>query len=369
MFKLSDARLATFSTLKYLNSYNFTAFRKFFRAEFKCGFMCKANTFENVTGEFPIGFIIWNLNGIQFPSKIKLDIMNNECLTQGVKTFYSNNNYINTWMRKADKSGEEIAVLHSKGIDFQNNQGVWLCINQTHGGGSHFKVTNNNIYETAIYFSVRNIIKHTWINHNDQFLYPNEEIIKDEEFKNNCLVFMLLADKNRISSAHGINHWIPFTEEEVGAAGEFKSRFMSRFLERLPVAGCRLPEQLPVAGCRLPEQLPVAGCRLPVGSDIPDKKPETGNQKPETESAAVLAAGRALFRYYHETIRGSRKAPVDASFYDIREYFQMRNEKGKMNPKSADETYNTLLAELRAAQKALAQQIAPKIYEYGFLKG
>ncbi|MDR0550646.1 MAG: hypothetical protein LBG72_01365 [Spirochaetaceae bacterium] len=323
MFKLPDARLATFSTLKYLNSYNFTAFRKFFRAEFKCGFMCKANTFENVTGEFPIGFIIWNLNGIQFPSKIKLDIMNNECLTQGVKTFYSNNNYINTWMRKADKSGEEIAVLHSKGIDFQNNQGVWLCINQTHGGGSHFKVTNNNIYETAIYFSVRNIIKHTWINHNNQFLYPNEEIIKDEEFKNNCLVFMLLADKNRISSAHGINHWIPFTEEEVGAAGEFKSRFMSRFLEQLPT----------------------------------------------TESTAVLAAGRALFRYYHETIRGSRKAPVDASFYDIREYFQMRNEKGKMNPKSADETYNTLLAELRAAQKALAQQIAPKIYEYGFLKG
>lgn len=134
---------------------------------------------------------------------------------------------------------------------------------------------------------------------------------------------MLLADKNRISSAHGINHWIPFTEEEVGAAGEFKSRFMSRFLKQLPT----------------------------------------------TESAAVLDAGRALFRYYHETIRGSRKAPVDASFYDIREYFQMRNEKGKMNPKSADETYNTLLAELRAAQKALAQQIAPKIYEYGFLKG
>jgi valyl-tRNA synthetase len=65
---------------------------------------------------------------------------------------------------------------------------------------------------------------------------------------------------------------------------------------KLPVAGCRLPEQFPVAGCRLPEQLPVVGCRLPVGSvcntnsnadsisntDIPDTKPETGNQQPIT---------------------------------------------------------------------------------------
>ena len=39
-----------------------------------------------------------------------------------------------------------------------------------------------------------------------------------------------------------------------------------------------------------------------------------------------------------------------------------------MNATSADETYNKLLAALRAAHKALAAKIAPKVYEYGFLK-
>ena len=40
----------------------------------------------------------------------------------------------------------------------------------------------------------------------------------------------------------------------------------------------------------------------------------------------------------------------------------------QMNATSADETYNTLLAALRTAHKALAAQIAPKVFEYGFLK-
>jgi hypothetical protein len=86
------------------------------------------------------------------------------------------------------------------------------------------------------------------------------------------------------------------------------------------------------------------------------------------EADAVFDAGRALFRYYHEKARDNRKAPLDASFYDIREFFQGRNEQGRMNAKSTDEAYAALLMKLRAAQKTLAQKIAPKIYEYEFLK-
>jgi hypothetical protein len=54
--------------------------------------------------------------------------------------------------------------------------------------------------------------------------------------------------------------------------------------------------------------------------------------------------------------------------YDIREHFQGRNEKGKMNNKSEDQTYMQLITELRAKLKLLADKIAPKVYEYGFLK-
>ncbi|MBR4546494.1 MAG: hypothetical protein IKO66_00440, partial [Paludibacteraceae bacterium] len=59
---------------------------------------------------------------------------------------------------------------------------------------------------------------------------------------------------------------------------------------------------------------------------------------------------------------------VNASFYDIRAYFQ-GFENGKMRNKSDDEKYNELLRGLRTYQKVLAKQIEKKVYLYGFLKG
>jgi GH18 family chitinase len=54
--------------------------------------------------------------------------------------------------------------------------------------------------------------------------------------------------------------------------------------------------------------------------------------------------------------------------YDIREYFQGRNDKGRMNSKSDDEKYMELIGELRNKLDFLADKIKPKIYEYEFLK-
>ena len=53
--------LASFSTLKYVNSSNFVDFRNVFKAKFLKGFMVPAYTFDNVNGKFPIGFLIWDL--------------------------------------------------------------------------------------------------------------------------------------------------------------------------------------------------------------------------------------------------------------------------------------------------------------------
>jgi hypothetical protein len=86
------------------------------------------------------------------------------------------------------------------------------------------------------------------------------------------------------------------------------------------------------------------------------------------QARAVLDAGRELWRYYH----AQPNANPNASYYDIRLYFQgtTTDAKGKvkMKSESSDATYNTLLAALRTTHKALAAQIAPKVYEYGFLK-
>ncbi|KNE25648.1 hypothetical protein ACM37_00140 [Helicobacter pylori] len=58
--ELNGCIMASFSTLKYLNSSNFKKFREIFKAKFLEGFMVPADTFDNVKGQFPIGFLVWD---------------------------------------------------------------------------------------------------------------------------------------------------------------------------------------------------------------------------------------------------------------------------------------------------------------------
>ena len=81
------------------------------------------------------------------------------------------------------------------------------------------------------------------------------------------------------------------------------------------------------------------------------------------EAKQVLNAGKELYKYYHS----KDDSNPNASFYDIRMYFQGLNDKGKMNSRSSDDTYTELLQNLRQDIKRLEGKIIPKIYEYGFL--
>lgn len=62
--EIPNCKLASFSTLKYINSSNFMKFRETFKAKFLAGFLCPADTFDNVKGQFPIGFLVWDLGEI-----------------------------------------------------------------------------------------------------------------------------------------------------------------------------------------------------------------------------------------------------------------------------------------------------------------
>lgn len=60
--EIPHCHLAAFSKLKYVNSSNFIKFRETFQAKFLKGFIAPAYTFDNVKGNFPIGFLIWDLS-------------------------------------------------------------------------------------------------------------------------------------------------------------------------------------------------------------------------------------------------------------------------------------------------------------------
>ena len=345
--ELSGVTLANFSTLKNLQASNFSDFRQAFQPKLERLFLVPANTFDNVKGQFPIGFHIWN-SSVQAPfQEIMADVFPSAETPPFTKLIYSYTGcrYINQWIATyPNDSNSDIGYLRAVGNDFQNHSGVF--ISKTYNPNRHdlrIGICSDNLLHITIYLTVRHCIPATWLNDRDQFLYPHDGWQQDAEFLGNCLAFTIFHNSNNIRSSEGPNHWIPFREIEVGARERFASHFMTDFM-----AGRLKPE---------------TSSALLKGQDkglIPSAPMVFSNA-----ATAVFDAGRALWRYYH----AQPGANANASYYDIREHFQGRNDKGRMNPSSPDATYSALLATLREAMGALAAQIEPKVYQYGFLKG
>jgi predicted RNA methylase len=359
--EIPNAKLASFSTLKYINAQNFLKFRNYFQAKFLKGFICRANTFDNVIGNFPIGFLIWNFEKKEEITAIKIDVICNNvnlkhCWQEGEKRFYAINEkiFISDWLRKFyDKQSAKIGYLILPGVDMQQQNGVYITSQPTKSDILQHKtasITEKNLMEMSIYFAVRKCIAPNWINNRDQFLYPNDGWKTDEEFQNDCLAYTLF--NNNIQSKHGVNDWIPFIEYAVGAQDTFRSHFMTDFISG------KIEPMVQEA-----DLFYQAGDMIHGGGGGSACKKESALIFSET-AKDVFNAGGDLWRYYHK----QPNINVNASLYDIREHFQGRNEKGTMNNKSADETYNELNNNLRIALKILAEKIEPKIYEYGFLK-
>ncbi|GHU56230.1 hypothetical protein AGMMS49975_19160 [Clostridia bacterium] len=115
--EIPECKLALFSKLKFVNSQNFIKFRDFFKAEFKRGFVVRADTFDNVTGKFPIGFTLWDLQGKNFPKSIILDVVEKH----GKKKFWAlSGKSINRWIIQFNKTViDGIAYMANPAPDFQ----------------------------------------------------------------------------------------------------------------------------------------------------------------------------------------------------------------------------------------------------------
>jgi hypothetical protein len=190
-------------------------------------------------------------------------------------------------------------------------------------------VTPENLWQAAIIFAVRRLIKPTWINDRDQFLQPSVPL--PEEFKTDCLLWMLFSNSNLTASADGlewngrtwsiVNHFIPFTESEVDAPDRFESDFMVRYL---------------------------------------------ADRTLSPQAQAVLNAGRVLWRsYFTETppysVREEFKLNrADVGWYQIRNALKKRNAAGDSAPVD--------FSVLDITYKALTEKLVPQVYEFGFLK-
>ncbi len=350
--ELNGCIMASFSTLKYLNSSNFKKFREVFKAEFKGGFMVPADTFDNVKGQFPIGFLVWDTATppLKPTNALNLEVFDSLGEFLGYKNIVNENvKNIHMWLKQKEKieNMEILGYIDTPTPDFQGSPSVAI-INNKNSSKRHsvyFAIASSNILFGSVFFSIRHCIKATWQNDRDQFYAPYDDAFQeDSEFKNNCLIFMLFHTQNRITTTQGTNHFIPFSETEVNAKERYSSHALLDFLK--------------------------GGIKEEGDSLFLNAKKENKPLEFSQSASRVLDVGREIYRHYHTQDSTNRPYNANASLYDIKEFFQGRNAQGKLNPpaKAKDEYYKWLYANLQDALKDLAKEIQPKVYEYGFLR-
>ena len=358
--ELPTATLAMFSTLKYVNAPNFEKFRANWNADYQGGLIVHSKAFDGLTGDFPIGFLIWKTSQDarkKTPiTEISVEVLDKKAQQIGEKKFYNlpSSTYLNVWMDKPE-TNDELALPLSNAIKVSSNPrlkkscdamvGYLYASNNdlqhagqetlitssifTGGNGGGTYINGQNLWQVAVVFAVRLLIKHSWINHNDQFLQSSEPLT--DEFKIDCLIWMLFHGKNLTAGANGlewngktwslVNHFIPFAEAEVGAPDRFESDFMVQYL---------------------------------------------ADKALSPEAQTVLDAGRALWQAYfaHTDVRAVRDEfklnRADAGWYQIRNALKARNASGDTAPVS--------FGRFDQAYQALSEKLRPQVYSLGFLR-
>ena len=344
--QMPNCQIAHFSKLKILQAPNFKQFRENFLARLESGFIVPANTFENVKGQFPIGFFIWHTNDHQRFSELNAEVFDAKEEPMPTKRLFveQETKSINDWIIATRKRPANLGIgfMYAAGCDFQHNNYNYIVNDKSqlpHPRGT--QITDVNLREIAVYIAVRHCIEANWLNDRDQFRMPLPTWIDDEEFQNDCLAYMLFSLTNNTRSELGKNYFCPFSEDEIGLKREMDSDFMYRYIHGKYTQKHQQTE-MPLSGSGYWPVSPIVF---------------------STQAQAVLDAAKELWIYYH----AQPSSTPSATYYDIREYFQGRKPDGKMNTSSKDAEYNKLHKRLRYAHQALAEKITPKVFEHGFL--
>ncbi len=358
--EIPTATLAMFSKLKYINAPNFERFRQVWNAKYLGGFIVHSKAFDGLKGNFPIGFLLWdtkNNDDKKTPiTEITTDVLDKKAQPIGEKVFYNlqNSTFLNGWTIRPKTNKTDVIALKnavspsatkpvvttwsdyalcymlcdSNDMQHAGQTAIFSSVYRVgHDGG--FYVNPENLSHAAVVFSARRLVKPTWINDRDQFLQPTEPLT--DKFKTDCLIWMLFNGSNLTASANDlewngktwsiVNHFIPYTEEEVNAPDRFESDFMVQYL---------------------------AGKTL------------------SAEAQAVLNEGKKLWQAYFahtdvRTVRDELKLNrADVGWYQIRKALQARNASSDFAPVS--------FKPFEDAYKALTEKLQPMVYELGFLK-
>ena len=232
-FMDKEAHLGMFSKIKYINANNDQKMREsFFKYKFERGFCFPAKSFHGNKGNFPVGFLVWNLNK-SIPlneQSIVLDVFNEFVEKEGIKEVPSvdRSEALSKWVDRPanskilppltnaisvadahvdvrDRVAEGfLCSLMAKGNDFAN-QNFTALLSGPYVSAGAFSVIPENFTDSLVMHAVRRIPKATWLNDRDQWMQPTVEKL-DPEFIADCVVWSLFSNSNATSSLSDIKY-------------------------------------------------------------------------------------------------------------------------------------------------------------------
>ena len=359
--EIPTAKLAMFSTLKYVSAPTLDRFRENWKSKFLGGFVVHSKAFEGLNGDFPIGFLVWDANQQMKNPKaieeIEVEAFDKNAKPIGAKTFYntSKSALLTDWIERPRANNVEaiplknaivpatttkdlrgtkwadgaIGWMNCAGNDLQQASKLTMLLSSGFGSGRGFFVTPENLLQAAVLFTVRRMVKPTWLNDRDQFLQPSHQL--SDEFKIDCLIWMLFSASNLTAGADRlkwndkywslVNHFVPFSEAEVNAPNRFESDFMVQYLT---------------------------------------------DKKLSPAATSVFGEARHLWSAFFAetdewTVRDSLKLNrSDVGWYQIRHALKARNANNDSVPVD--------LTSFGIAYDKLTEKLEPKVYQLGFLR-
>ena len=357
--EIPHAHVAMFSKLKYITAPTLEDFRNSWKASYLGGFAVHSKSFDGLKGNFPIGFLVWKtkMNSKKhYPiNEINVDVLDKSVMPIGEKTIYNAaaDKLLTNWVKRPKTNSQKVIPLKNaispatstkdlRGTKWSDNAIAYFncpgnemqqvnltaILSSGFSSGRGYYVNSENLLETAVIYAVRRVVKKTWLNDKDQFLIP-EEIPR--EFMEDCLIWMLFNGNNLTAGADKlewngrnwsiVNHFIPFSEQDLGAPSRFESDFMNQFLSTI---------------------------------------------KFSDESKSVLEAGLELWKAFfqhvdNKIVRDELKLNrADVGWYQIRQALKLRNSSSDFPPVSFDTFDN--------AYQVLSDKLNPQVFSLGFLR-
>ena len=239
-YRLTNTHIAMFTPTLYLSGSSWKGFRKEFFKDFTyCdGCTFRASHFADVADNWGISFSVWtngkSLVTNSFKHKL-IDYKDGEIINNGEKYVYNVDAAItaSVWCKetiKKLKTFEEpnltsAIVLRSdtsdnRGMNFENNIGYFLnagnnvdmntqkvaLFTSAYGNGHGHGLSKDNFTRCTSLFAARKLIEKTWINSKDEYLAPNTEHPKWQEFENDSIVYSLFNTSSNQSSLRQVEY-------------------------------------------------------------------------------------------------------------------------------------------------------------------